>query len=84
MSDEATYDSSWDEDDQKAWEKKRKEWEKRDWLKWLRDSLAFPFETKREDDDDGAFFMNSAGSQPSRLGHRLKVMALDDYSFSGK
>jgi len=28
------YDTSWDQGDEKAWDRKYKEWESRDWVEW--------------------------------------------------
>jgi len=45
------YDSSWDEEDEDAWDRKHDEWKKRDWQSWLINRLSFPFEVRRMEDD---------------------------------
>ena len=65
-----------------AYERKYAEWEEREWWKWLRDNLKFPFEVKRmEDNDDAYFFTDVAKSEPFRLGHVMKAidMELEDH-----
>ncbi len=49
MSD-TSYDSSWDEGNDDLWEEKYKEWERRDWFKWLSSNLTFPVEVERKED----------------------------------
>ncbi len=71
------YDSSWDEDNDELWEQKYEEWEKRDWESWLSGRLSFPFEVKREEDDDEAYFTNVASRQPFRLGHTMEVLGIE-------
>jgi len=70
------YDDSWDKRNQKLWDKKYEEWEKRDWTVWLNTYLSFPFEVERKDDSDDAYFTDIASRQPFRLGHTMKVLAL--------
>ena len=54
------YDSSWDlvEDkkgnlpkNEESWDKKYQEWQNRDWMKWLKENLTFPFMVERKEDD---------------------------------
>lgn len=80
------YDSSWDliqsekgnlPQSEEAWEKKSKEWASRNWLKWLNSNLSFPFEAKRFDDDDDAYFTDIAKHAPFRLGHVMQVLSID-------
>jgi hypothetical protein len=71
------YDSSWDEDNDELWEQMYDEWEKRDWESWLSGRLSFPFEVKREEDDDEAYFTNVASRQPFRLGHTMEVLGIE-------
>lgn len=72
------YDSSWDEDNDELWERKYSEWEERDWESWLGARLSFPFEVKREEDDDDAYFTDIASHQPFRLGHTMTVLGIED------
>lgn len=71
------YDSSWDEGNEELWDQKYDAWEERDWEGWLRKQLSFPFEVKRKEDDDDAFFTNVASHQPFRLGHTMKVLGIE-------
>ena len=72
------YDSSWDESgNEGAWERKYREWKKRDWNAWLKDTLSFPFEVHREQDEDDAYFTDVAKTQPFRLGHVFKVIGIE-------
>ena len=52
------YDTSWDlvrsrrgnlSKNEVAWNKKYEEWRKRDWMKWLKENLTFPFMVRRKD-----------------------------------
>jgi hypothetical protein len=70
------YDSSWDSGSEKLFDKKYEEWEKRDWMKWLKDNLAFPFKVERMEDEDDAYFTNIAKHEPFRLGHTMDVLEL--------
>jgi hypothetical protein len=70
------YDSSWDSGGVKAFDKKYEEWRKRDWMKWLGDHLVFPFEAKRMEDEDDAYFTDIARHEPFRLGHTMEVLGL--------
>ncbi|MCP4406416.1 MAG: hypothetical protein GY807_01360 [Gammaproteobacteria bacterium] len=45
------YDTSWDDDNEDAWDKIYEEWEERDWESWLINNLSFPFEVIRKEDD---------------------------------
>lgn len=72
------YDSSWDEGNDELWDRKYDEWGERDWESWLEAQLSFPFEVKREEDDDDAFFTDIASRQPFRLGHTMKVLGIED------
>ena len=75
----SSYDSSWDENNEEAWDQKYEELEQRDWESWLNDHLSFPFEVKREEeDDDDAMFTDVAEHVPFRLGHVMKVLEIDD------
>lgn len=81
------YDTSWDlvegpqgnlPHNEDAFEKKLAEWEKRNWFKWLKDNLTFPFQVKRMEDDDDAYFTDIAKYEPFRLGHIMKVPSIDN------
>ena len=56
MSDKA-YDSSWDDadGDREAFERKSRQWEKRDWVAWPKAKLQFPFRARRMEDDQDSF-----------------------------
>jgi hypothetical protein len=41
------YDSSWDRDDEDAFDRKCEEWDRRDWIPWLTANLTFPFRAER-------------------------------------
>lgn len=71
------YDSSWDEENEELWERKYDEWKERDWESWLKTQLSFPFEVKRVEDDDSAFFTDIASRQPFSLGHTMKVLGIE-------
>ena len=38
----ANYDSSWDKGNERLWDKKYRQWEKRDWIDWLGFDSYFP------------------------------------------
>ena len=70
------YDTSWDliesdkgnlPDDEYAYERKYQEWMERDWIPWLREHLSFPFQVKRMEDEDDAYFTDVAKHKPFRL-----------------
>ena len=50
------YDPSWDRGDEKAWDRKYKEWESRDWVEWLKANLKFPFRARRREGMDQDMF----------------------------
>jgi hypothetical protein len=72
------YDSSWDDEDgnAEAWERKRAEWEKRDWPQWLKSNLSFPFRVMREEDQD-SFFDEDAKHKPFAVGHTMDVLGME-------
>lgn len=53
-----------------------REWEMRDWMKWLGENLVFPFTAKKTEDGDGACFTDIVKHGPFRLGHTMKVLNL--------
>jgi len=73
------YDSSWDDSNEDLFDKKYEEWEKRDWKKWLNLNLTFPFEVERVEDEDDAYFSKGATKEPFRLGHKMKVIKIEDF-----
>ncbi|RQW86259.1 MAG: hypothetical protein EHM79_10030 [Geobacter sp.] len=68
------------EHDYEAFDKKCEEWKQRDWVAWLNDNLSFPFEVRRVEDEDDAYFTDIADKEPFRLGHIFTVLKaeLDD------
>lgn len=73
-----SYDSSWDdEDDEDAYEKKEAEWEKRNWLAWLKKHLSFPFKVRREEEDD-SFFDEDTQNKSFSFGHTMEVLGIED------
>ena len=72
------YDSSWDfEGNENAFEKKIAEWRKRQWEPWLLSNLKFPFQVERIEDEDDAYFSDTAKLAPFRLGHVFKVVGIE-------
>ena len=80
------YDSSWDlkdadedclPDNEEAFDRKCREWQKRDWIPWLQEHLTFPFLVERMEDEDDAYFTDIAKHQPFRLGHIMKVIGIE-------
>ena len=85
--DEKDYDSSWDLEEsdrgnlpqnEELFERKYAEWEQRDWFTWLKDNLTFPFQVERVEDEDDAYFSDIADRELFRLGHVMKVLAIDN------
>jgi hypothetical protein len=79
-------DTSWDlekskhgnlPEDEDAFDRKYLEWQKRDWVEWLKRRLIFPFPVKRMEDEDDAYFTKVAKHQPFRLGHLMEVIGMD-------
>lgn len=70
---------SWEHDNE-AFDIKCEEWKQRDWVAWLNENLSFPFEVRRVEDEDDAYFTDIADKEPFRLGHIFKVLKaeLDD------
>jgi Calcium binding len=80
------YDKSWNlsesekgnlPENEVAFDKIYKEWQRRPWESWLNEKLIFPFLVKRMEDDDDAYFTDVADHQPFRLGHEMKVIGID-------
>lgn len=83
---EKEYDSSWDmgesavgnlPTDEDAFDKIYSEWEKRSWESWLRQNFKFPFLVKRMEDEDDAYFTDTAKLEPFRLGHVMEVIGIE-------
>jgi hypothetical protein len=80
------YDHSWDFNDsgkgkvaveEDAYDRKHKEWERRDWMPWLSKNLTFPFTVTREEDVDADFFEGRDTKTPFGLGHTMEILGLD-------
>ncbi len=69
------YDFSWDKDNHKLWDKKYKEWKKRDWGNWLDQNLSFPFEVKRVESLSSNPFKEK--DEPFAVGHIMKVIKIE-------
>ena len=76
------YDSSWDEDNEEAWDEIYEKWEERSWLPWLNRHLSFPFEVIRKEDDRD-FSPEYDNNEPFTLKHRFTVegIELEDDSY---
>jgi hypothetical protein len=49
----------------------------RDWIGWLSDRLSFPFEVVRIDDDDKFMVFGGDDSEPFRIDHKMKALAVE-------
>uniref|UniRef100_A0A831U414 Uncharacterized protein n=1 Tax=Geobacter metallireducens TaxID=28232 RepID=A0A831U414_GEOME len=65
------------ERDAVAFEDKLEEWRRRDWVAWLSEHLTFPFRAERINDEDDAYFTDSAEREPFRLGHTVNVLKVE-------
>lgn len=74
--DVSKYDTSWDEDDEDAWDKIYQKWKKRDWETWLKTNLSFPFAVTREEDDRD-FRPDYNGDEPFTLGHMFNIEGIE-------
>ena len=71
------YDAAWDNPgNRKAFHDKYCQWEKRQWTSWLKENLFFPFDVKRMEDEDDAYFTDVAQHEPFRLGHAFSVLGI--------
>lgn len=61
-----------------AYERKFREWERRDWWDWLMQNLRFPFTAERIEDHSDAYFRDDVEEETFRLGHRMDVLDLED------
>ncbi len=80
---EKKYDSSWDSDEDvsgEAFDKKYEEWEERDWIKWLKQNLTFPFQAERVEDMDADPLApdESKKKTPFPEGCQVKVTGMSD------
>ena len=74
---ENKYDATWNNPgNRKAFHSKYCQWEKREWKLWLKENLSFPFDVKRMEDEDDAYFTDIARHEPFRLGHTFSVLGL--------
>ena len=70
------YDSSWDEDNEELYDEKYSEWEDRDWESWLNKKLTFPFEVKREEDEEG--YSGKKSKALFGVGHTMEVLSIEE------
>jgi hypothetical protein len=59
-----------------AYDRKFKNWKRRNWIAWLSKNLSFPVPAKRTEDDDDAYFTDIADREPFRLGHIMEVIGI--------
>jgi hypothetical protein len=78
MSQQTHYDPSWDKGNEKLWDKKYRQWERRDWMDWLGTILTFPFEVVRKEDMSENPFEAIDRTQPFSVGHRMTALELVD------
>lgn len=72
------YDSSWDlGGNDKAFDRKYKEWKQRPWESWLRKNLKFPFQVERVENHDDAYSNDIAKFKPFRVGHIMEAMGIE-------
>lgn len=57
-----------------AYDEKSREWQGRDWKKWLEENLVFPFDVIRKEDDDDS--IDIAANEPFSVGHQMTVLGL--------
>jgi hypothetical protein len=81
------YDHSWDDDDfddndealnedeeeNDPLDRKMEQWDKRDWQKWLRQYVTFPFTATREEDMDANPFSEEEDNKPFAVGSKMTV-----------
>lgn len=71
------YDAAWNNPgNRRAFNDKYCRWQKRDWNEWLKENLSFPFNVKRMEDEDDAYFTDVARHEPFRLGHTFSVLGI--------
>ena len=77
------YDTSWDlvldekgnrPTNEAAYDEKSREWQWRDWKKWLEENLVFPFDVIRKEDDDDS--IEIAANEPFSVGHQMTAFGL--------
>ena len=72
------YTYRWDSDNDEELDAIFFAWADRDWLTWLKEHLHFPFQAKRVDDDDDAYFEKGVAGQPFRLGSTMTIVGLSE------
>ena len=70
------YDTSWDEDNEDAWDQIYKQWEERDWESWLIDNLSFPFTVIRKEDERD-FRPDYDSNEPFTTGHTFNIEGIE-------
>lgn len=70
------YDTSWDEDNEDAWDEIYEKWEKRDWGSWLISNLSFLFKVIRQEDDRD-FRPDYDRSEPFTLEHTFDIEGIE-------
>ena len=70
-----TYDSSWDEDNEELYDEKYSAWDERDLELWLNEKLTFPFDVKREEDEEGSSWKKS--KKFFGIGHVMEVRSIE-------
>ncbi len=73
------YDSSWDDDNEELFDQKYEEWKKRDWKSWLEQSLSFPFEARREEDESWSYYEGCVIDEKKlfSVGHVMTVLGIE-------
>ena len=61
-----------------AFDLKCQEWDQRNWMTWLTESLVFPFKATREEDMDDTDPYPGAGTQLFPVGQSLEVLGLEE------
>ncbi len=72
----SNYDSSWDDDNEEAWDDLYEIWCKRDWGSWLLSNLSFPFKVKR-DEDFNDYSPGYDNNEPFTLDHIFDVVGIE-------
>ena len=67
-----SYDTSWDEDNEDAWDQMYEQWEERDWESWLINNFSFPFTVIRKEDDRD-FMPDYDDNGPFIVGHTFDI-----------
>ena len=77
------YDTSWDQGDEEAWDRKYEEWGSRDWVECLRANLKFPFRARRREGMDRDIFVSEAlhARSPFPVGCEVEVVSIVEGDF---